>query len=173
MTVNSLAVCTLGVGGRSDVQKPERGLVKYLYWANTLIGRELFITSTSRSNPRTLASSVRFCISEICILRNKSSVIIINVDYDNSTALHLLKMLNSYFFITFNPYNPVWEEKEQKSLNEGMGYRPQVTSSWESHTEISSVHWERHANRYIHSLNTPLCPTLPCEVVDQVLGFHR
>lgn len=39
-----------GCKGWSDVQKPERGLVKHLCWANTLIGRELFITSTSRSN---------------------------------------------------------------------------------------------------------------------------
>lgn len=49
-TPNSLAVCTIGVEGWSDVQKTERGLVKHLCWANTLIGRELVVTSTSRSN---------------------------------------------------------------------------------------------------------------------------
>ena len=48
----------------------------------------------------------------MCIVRNNSSVVIINVDYDDSTALHLLNMLNSYFITTFNPHNPVWEEQE-------------------------------------------------------------
>lgn len=131
---------------------------------HTKIGRELLITSTSRSNLRT--SSVRgcHCISGTCILRNNSRVVMINVDCDDSAALHFGNMLNSLLLHLI--LTTLYEKRKKKHPK-----MKKWTGSWlvqapAEPQQRSPGHAEEDTQTHTFTRETNLRPMLPRQGVD-------